>query len=249
MARGQLRIYLGAAPGVGKTFAMLEEAQRRAGRGTDLVIGFVETHGRPHTAEMLDDLEVDAAPGDELPRAPGSPRWTSTPSSRRNPQVARRRRAGAHQRARLPQREALAGHPGAAGSRDHRALHRQHPAPGVAQRRRRADHRRRRSGRPSPTSVVTRGGPGRARRHDARGAAAADGARQRLPAGEGRRGAGQLLPGRQPHRAARAGPALAGRQGRRAARPVPRRAPHRHHLGGARAGRGRADRWAARATR
>ncbi|GIF77312.1 sensor histidine kinase [Asanoa siamensis] len=58
MARGQLRIYLGAAPGVGKTFAMLEEAQRRAGRGTDLVIGFLETHGRPHTAAMLDDLEV-----------------------------------------------------------------------------------------------------------------------------------------------------------------------------------------------
>ncbi|GAA1888400.1 sensor histidine kinase KdpD [Asanoa iriomotensis] len=58
MARGQFRIYLGAAPGVGKTFAMLEEAQRRAGRGTDLVIGFVETHGRQHTAEMVDDLEV-----------------------------------------------------------------------------------------------------------------------------------------------------------------------------------------------
>ncbi|BCJ76056.1 sensor histidine kinase [Catellatospora sp. IY07-71] len=58
MARGQLRIYLGAAPGVGKTYAMLEEAQRRRGRGTDLVIGFVETHGRVHTAELLDGLEV-----------------------------------------------------------------------------------------------------------------------------------------------------------------------------------------------
>ncbi|MFC7242079.1 DUF4118 domain-containing protein [Catellatospora aurea] len=58
MARGQLRIYLGAAPGVGKTYAVLEEAQRRRGRGTDIVIGFVETHGRQHTAEMLDGLEV-----------------------------------------------------------------------------------------------------------------------------------------------------------------------------------------------
>ena len=58
MRRGQLRIYLGAAPGVGKTYAMLEEAHRRAGRGTDVVIGFVETHGRAHTAEMLGDLEV-----------------------------------------------------------------------------------------------------------------------------------------------------------------------------------------------
>ncbi|MFC4018361.1 DUF4118 domain-containing protein [Micromonospora sp. GCM10011542] len=57
MSRGELRIYLGAAPGVGKTYAMLEEAQRRAERGTDVVIGFVETHGRRHTAAMIGDLE------------------------------------------------------------------------------------------------------------------------------------------------------------------------------------------------
>ncbi|SCL32960.1 osmosensitive K+ channel signal transduction histidine kinase [Micromonospora rhizosphaerae] len=57
MARGELRIYLGAAPGVGKTYAMLEEAHRRAERGTDVVIGFVETHGRKHTAAMIGDLE------------------------------------------------------------------------------------------------------------------------------------------------------------------------------------------------
>ena len=57
MARGQLRIYLGAAPGVGKTFAMLEEAHRRKGRGTDIVVGFVETHGRAHTAALLEGLE------------------------------------------------------------------------------------------------------------------------------------------------------------------------------------------------
>ncbi|KAB1915609.1 DUF4118 domain-containing protein [Micromonospora sp. AMSO31t] len=58
MARGELRIYLGAAPGVGKTYEMLEEAHRRAERGTDVVIGLVETHGRPHTAAMIGDLEV-----------------------------------------------------------------------------------------------------------------------------------------------------------------------------------------------
>ncbi|GFJ94193.1 hypothetical protein Prum_078350 [Phytohabitans rumicis] len=58
MARGQLRVYLGAAPGVGKTFTMLEEAHRRKGRGTDVVIGYVETHGREHTADMVGDLEV-----------------------------------------------------------------------------------------------------------------------------------------------------------------------------------------------
>ncbi|MDQ7910583.1 DUF4118 domain-containing protein [Phytohabitans sp. ZYX-F-186] len=58
MARGQLRIYLGAAPGVGKTFTMLQEAHRRKERGTDVVVGFVETHGRKHTAALVGDLEV-----------------------------------------------------------------------------------------------------------------------------------------------------------------------------------------------
>ncbi len=58
MARGSLRIYLGAAPGVGKTFDMLNEGRRRVERGTDVVIALVETHSRPRTAEQLGDLEV-----------------------------------------------------------------------------------------------------------------------------------------------------------------------------------------------
>ena len=58
MRRGVLRVYLGAAPGVGKTFDMLSEGHRRQDRGTDVVVGFVETHGRIHTAELLDGLEV-----------------------------------------------------------------------------------------------------------------------------------------------------------------------------------------------
>jgi two-component system sensor histidine kinase KdpD len=58
MGRGQLRVYLGAAPGVGKTYAALQEAHRRYDRGTDVVIGFVETHGRGRTADLIDDLEV-----------------------------------------------------------------------------------------------------------------------------------------------------------------------------------------------
>jgi two-component system, OmpR family, sensor histidine kinase KdpD len=57
-SRGQLRIYLGCAAGVGKTFAMLNEGHRRRERGTDVVVAFVETHGRPHTADQIDDLEV-----------------------------------------------------------------------------------------------------------------------------------------------------------------------------------------------
>ena len=56
--RGTLRIYVGAAPGVGKTFAMLNEGWRRKERGTDVVVGFVETHGRALTAAQLRDLEV-----------------------------------------------------------------------------------------------------------------------------------------------------------------------------------------------
>ncbi|HSK34201.1 MAG TPA: histidine kinase, partial [Propionicimonas sp.] len=58
MARGRLRIYLGAAPGVGKTVAMLDEGHRRAERGTDVVVGLCESHNRPHTAALLDGLEA-----------------------------------------------------------------------------------------------------------------------------------------------------------------------------------------------
>jgi len=56
--RGELRIYLGCAAGVGKTFAMLNEGHRRAERGTDTVVAFVETHGRPQTEAQIGDLEV-----------------------------------------------------------------------------------------------------------------------------------------------------------------------------------------------
>jgi two-component system, OmpR family, sensor histidine kinase KdpD len=56
--RGRLRVYVGMAPGVGKTYAALEEAHRRRERGTDIVVGFVEPHGRPLTAALLDGLEV-----------------------------------------------------------------------------------------------------------------------------------------------------------------------------------------------
>ncbi|HSO96300.1 MAG TPA: DUF4118 domain-containing protein [Acidimicrobiia bacterium] len=58
MARGRLRIYLGAAPGVGKTYAMLNEGWRRHARGTDVVVGLYETHGRENTAAQVRDLEV-----------------------------------------------------------------------------------------------------------------------------------------------------------------------------------------------
>jgi len=53
-----LRVYLGYAPGVGKTYAMLHEGQRRKVRGTDVVIGYVETYDRPLTMEAIGDLEI-----------------------------------------------------------------------------------------------------------------------------------------------------------------------------------------------
>ncbi len=68
--RGQLRIYLGAAAGAGKTFDMLGEGHRRAERGADVVVAYVETHGRSHTAALLDGLEV-------IPRARVSYRGTT----------------------------------------------------------------------------------------------------------------------------------------------------------------------------
>ncbi|GAA2841146.1 sensor histidine kinase KdpD [Kitasatospora sp. CM 4170] len=56
--RGRLRVYLGSAPGVGKTYRMLDEARRRQERGADVVVGYIECHGRRHTEGMLTGLEV-----------------------------------------------------------------------------------------------------------------------------------------------------------------------------------------------
>src|SRR5246127_2872379 len=57
---GSLRTYLGIAPGVGKTFAMLAEGRRRVESGERVVVGWIESHGRPQTSRQLGDLEVIA---------------------------------------------------------------------------------------------------------------------------------------------------------------------------------------------
>lgn len=57
-AAGHFRIYLGAVAGVGKTYAMLDEGHRRRNRGTDVVIGLVESHGRRHTEDRLEGIEI-----------------------------------------------------------------------------------------------------------------------------------------------------------------------------------------------
>src|ERR1700759_3688122 len=56
--RGRLKIFLGAAPGVGKTYEMLLSAQAKRREGVDVVVGIVETHGRRETQSLLDGLEI-----------------------------------------------------------------------------------------------------------------------------------------------------------------------------------------------
>src|SRR5262245_14672652 len=55
---GKLRIFVGAAPGVGKTYSMLETARARKKDGYDIVVGVVETHGRKETEALLEGLEI-----------------------------------------------------------------------------------------------------------------------------------------------------------------------------------------------
>ncbi|MEV0277531.1 sensor histidine kinase KdpD [Streptomyces sp. NPDC050610] len=83
MGRGKLRIYLGAAPGVGKTYSMLSEAHRRMERGTDVAVGFVECHDRPRTEVMLHGLE-------EVPRRELEYRGTVFPEMDVDAVIARR---------------------------------------------------------------------------------------------------------------------------------------------------------------
>jgi len=84
--RGELRIYLGAAPGVGKTYAMLGEAHRRLERGTDIVAAVVETHGRKRTADLLEGIEIIAPKYIEY-RGTAFPELDVEAVLRRHPQV------------------------------------------------------------------------------------------------------------------------------------------------------------------
>src|ERR1700733_3700841 len=57
-ARGKLKVFFGASPGVGKTFAMLEEGRNRAAEGLDVVVGYAEPHARPDTEALLLGMEL-----------------------------------------------------------------------------------------------------------------------------------------------------------------------------------------------
>ena len=79
--RARLRVYVGAAPGVGKTYSMIEDAHAFRRDGVDVVIGFVEAHGRGDTEAKVGDLEVVPRRRVEY-RGVCSRRWTLTRSSR-----------------------------------------------------------------------------------------------------------------------------------------------------------------------
>ena len=106
LRRGRLKVYLGATPGAGKTYAMLHEAHQLVAHGHDVVVGYVETYNRPRTVELLEGLEV--VPRLKLPyRGTVLEEMDLDAVLKRSPEIVLVGRAGAHQ------------HPGAAS---HQAL-------------------------------------------------------------------------------------------------------------------------------
>ena len=143
--RARLRIYIGAAPGVGKTYEMLQEAhalrRQRARRG-----GRLRRDLRPpRHPGAAQGSRGHSRGGRSSTAARRWRRWTSTRSCARKPAGVRRRRAGAHQRAGQPARQALRGRARAARRRHSRDDRGEHPAPRDAQRRGRQGDRRARA--------------------------------------------------------------------------------------------------------
>ena len=215
--RGRLKIFLGAAPGVGKTYEMLTSARRRKLDGVDVVVGLVETHGRRETAALLAGLEI-------LPRRRLEYRGREIEEMDLDRLLAAQaaagpgRRAGPRQCAGQPASQAVDGRRGAADGRHRRVEHHERPARREPQRRGGADHAcpRARDGarqRARPSRDRThRPHTGRAARTAARG--------QGLCARGCRPCPRPLLQPRQSHCPARAGAAADGRARRRPDGPV-----------------------------
>ena len=204
---GRFRIYLGVAPGAGKTVAMLGEGHRQQQQGGDVVVGFVECHGRLVT-------EARAAGLENVPRKVVEYRGGRFEEMdldavlRRHPQVALVDEL-AHTN--LPgsgrSRQALGRCPGAAGRRHRHRRDRQYPAPGERGGHSRAHHPRA-GPRTGPGPGRAPGRPDRARRLLARAAPPPDAARQRVPGRSGPRRPRPFLPPGQPDRPAGASAAL-----------------------------------------
>ena len=240
MGRGTLRIYLGAAPGVGKTYAMLGEGCRRHDRGTDVVVGLVETHGRELTRAQIGDLEV-------VPRKRIDYRGTTLEEMdvdailRRGPAVAlvdelaHTNVPGSRNEKRWQDVEELLD----AGITVISTLNIQHleslndvveRITGITQRETIPDEVARRADQIELVDMS----PEALRRRMAHGNV--------YPAEQDRCRARQLLPRREPRRAPGARPPLGGRPRRRGARPVPAPSRHRPALGDPRARARRAHR-------
>lgn len=206
---GRLTVFLGAAPGVGKTYAMLSRARERLRQGMDVVAGVVETHGRSETAALLDGLPL-------LPRTRINYQGRELEELdldallARKPKLALIDEPGPSQRAGQPARAALAGHRRTARCRYRCLHHGQHPAPGKPQRHRAAHHRRARVRNRArcgvrPPARHRAGGPAAARTDRAPAAG------QGVSARAGDAGLAGVLFAFQPHRAARVGDADRGR--------------------------------------
>ena len=79
--RGHLKVFIGMAPGVGKTYRMLQEGHAEADSGRDVAIGYLEPHGRAETVAQGEGLELDSASPSASTAASRSPRWTYRPCS------------------------------------------------------------------------------------------------------------------------------------------------------------------------
>ncbi len=234
-ARGILRIYLGAAPGVGKTYKMLGEACRRKSRGTDVVVGVVVTHGRVETAAQLADLEV--VPLKEIDyRGTVLREMDLDAVLARRPQVvlvdeyAHTNAPGSKNEKRWQDVEQLL----EAGIDVISTLNIQHleslndvisRITGTTQRE------------TVPDDIVRRADQTRTGRHDARSDPPPACSRQHLPGRTDRRGPRQLLPPGQPRCVARVGVAVGRGPCRGVVAELPRRARHVRFMGDARARR------------
>ena len=196
--KGHLKVFIGMAPGVGKTYRMLQEGRAEADTGRDVVIGYLETHGRAETLEQGRGprahpaaearLSRQATRGDGPPGRPGS-------QARALPD----RRAGPYQRAGGRAREALRGCASRPRGGDRRLLDRQRPASREPQRRGRpADGRQ--GSRDDPRRGPLGGRRGRSDRPDPRGPDRPPAGRQGLPPRAGPGGPEQLLQDREPAR-------------------------------------------------
>ena len=130
--RGKLKIFFGYAAGVGKTYAMLEEAHAVLEKGFDVVVGYVEPHTRADTMALVDGLE-QISPSTVQHRGISLREFDLDAVLARHPQIVLVDRIGPHERPGLPASEALPGRRGAAARRYQRVHHRERPAPRRAQ--------------------------------------------------------------------------------------------------------------------